>query len=106
MSLTERTPYTQSRHHFRHYRDEFIQLYQSIHRASLSPSPIILLLDQAVEAAISEYEQPIALALSAISALGFKNVTTPDLLRLLSNDETTVALKIMADVRAYFQGTR
>ena len=103
MAITERNPYTQGDHHFRPYRDDFLQLYRFIYRKSQSKSTIVPLLEKNAEQA-PEDQTKIALALSAIAALGMEEMAAHDLLRLLSNDETNTAIKIMADVRAYFQG--
>ncbi|KAJ6564725.1 hypothetical protein B0H19DRAFT_1068245 [Mycena capillaripes] len=44
-----------------------------------------------------------ALVLSGLAALGFNNVNADDLAQLLPPDRVDPALKIMSDVRAYFQ---
>ncbi len=42
--------------------------------------------------------------LSGLSAIGIHGVEGPDLAKLLPADSMEASLKIMADVRAYFQG--
>jgi hypothetical protein len=53
----------------------------------------------------SEFDRALEMVLSSLSRIGIHNVEPLDLAVLRASEDSDDALKIMADVRAYFQGT-
>lgn len=55
--------------------------------------------------AVDPFDQHVSRALSSLAALGFQGLTKSELLRLLPPGKEDPALDIMAEVRAYWQGS-
>ena len=91
----ERRPNTSNNHYFCDYRDKFFGFYKGLRQRDKNPNVI--------NHFASEPSEAEAKALSSLASLGF-TVSGPDLQRLLPSDEMEPALKIMAEIRAYFQG--
>lgn len=53
----------------------------------------------------TEFSRALATVMSNLRIIGFHDVTPLQLAALQASDDTDEALRIMANVRAYFQGT-
>lgn len=96
----EHDPWTQNDEYFFSCRDKFIKRYRMIYRASSGSQVAKLIYDTA-----NGKHYAINDAIAALANLGIHNLGRLDLAKLLPADEYDPALEIMAEVRAYFQGT-
>ncbi|KAL0061429.1 hypothetical protein AAF712_011723 [Marasmius tenuissimus] len=90
----ERRPNTSNNHYFSDYRDKFFAFYKGIRQQDKNTNVLNGCFPGSDEAKE---------ALSSLASLGFQSLGASDLTRLLPNDEMEPALRIMAEVRAYFQ---
>jgi hypothetical protein len=93
----EQEPFTMNEHYFMDYRSKFLGHYKGI-RLKAESSFIDKLQNE-------EYKLLLSKATSSLAALGFPNVDASTLPRLLPPDPMECAIEIMAEVRAYFQGS-
>uniref|UniRef100_A0A0W0FU61 P-loop containing nucleoside triphosphate hydrolase protein n=1 Tax=Moniliophthora roreri TaxID=221103 RepID=A0A0W0FU61_MONRR len=91
----EARPSTLNTHYFTDYRDKFLGFYKGQRMQELHPD---LMYDCLMDGASLKIQD----AVSVLTGLGI-DPKPVDLLRLLPPDEMEPALKIMAEVRAYFQ---
>lgn len=93
----EQEPFTMNEHYFMDYRSKFLGHYKGI-RLKAESSFIDKLQNE-------ENKQHLSRVTSSLAALGFSNVDPSTLPRLLPPDPMESAIEIMAEVRAYFQGS-
>ncbi|KAG7091490.1 hypothetical protein E1B28_010521 [Marasmius oreades] len=93
----ENRPCTSNMHYFADYRDKFFGFYKGLRQQDKNP--------ELFKDCLKNPKQSIYLreALASLTSLGFDSVKQSDLQKLLPGDEMDPALKIMAEVRAYFQ---
>ncbi|SJL13186.1 uncharacterized protein ARMOST_16625 [Armillaria ostoyae] len=90
----EAQPYTLNTHYLSDYTEKFLAHYKGARR------------QQDRETLMSTLENPsddVNMILSGLKNVGIHGVNGPDLVKLLPADHMEASLKIMADVRAYFQ---
>jgi hypothetical protein len=93
----EQEPFTMNEHYFMDYRSKFLGHYKGIRQKAESS-----FID---ELESEENKQLMSKVTSGLTALGFPNVDPSTLPRLLPPDPMESAIEIMAEVRAYFQGS-
>ena len=93
----EQEPFTMNEHYFMDYRSKFLGHYKGI-RIKAESSFIDKLESE-------ENKKIMGAVTSGLAALGFPNVDPSTLPRLLPPDPMESAIEIMAEVRAYFQGS-
>ncbi|KAL0573674.1 hypothetical protein V5O48_008286, partial [Marasmius crinis-equi] len=93
----ERRPSTSNTHYFANYRDKFFGFYKGLRQEDKSPG--------VMNECSSDPSGHVKAALSSLTLIGssFQSLAASDLQKLLPSDEMEPALKIMAEVRAYFQ---
>ncbi|KAF9258340.1 hypothetical protein L218DRAFT_1005081 [Marasmius fiardii PR-910] len=100
----EGRPLTSNTHYFSDYRDKFFGFYKRLRLEEKHPALMKSCVQKpplAFSFGTSDAYMPNAL--SALAQLGFTGLKPDDLQKLLPGDEMEPALKIMAEVRAYFQ---
>jgi hypothetical protein len=106
LSLEDR-PFSLNTHYLADYRDKFLAHYKGARDRDR---------DADLKTAIQAYTSPhtpattisstgIAKVLAGLAEIGMHSVKPEDLAKLIPPDAMEPALVIMADVRAYFQGT-
>jgi hypothetical protein len=95
----EQEPFTMNNHNFMDYRSKFLGYYKGTRQRSQST-----LMDK-LESNHHDARIAVSRVLTSIAELGIQNITAPSLLRLLPLDSMESAIEIMAEVRAYFQGS-
>jgi hypothetical protein len=93
----EQEPFTMNEHYFMDYRSKFLGHYKGIRQKAESS-----FIDKIQS---EENKQLVSRVTSTLAALGFSNVDPSTLPRLLPPDPMESAIEIMAEVRAYFQGS-
>jgi hypothetical protein len=111
LCLTEEKPYTQNEDYFFSYRSDLLARYRSIYRESCGQGAVASILQSynplSQGGIVYSQWQHVNTAISSLAALGIHGVMAGDLIKLLPGDGVAdSALEIMAEVRAYFQGTR
>jgi hypothetical protein len=99
----EKEPSTKSAHHFKDYRRNFFTFYKGIYNSGVNRD-FIERLQRRIRTS-SEFDRALEMVLSSLSRIGIHGVKPLDLAVLRASEDSDDALKIMADVRAYFQGT-
>ncbi|KAG7091489.1 hypothetical protein E1B28_010520 [Marasmius oreades] len=92
----EARPSTSNTHYFTDYRDKFLDFYHGLRQRDRNPQLIEMCLGNGQSLEVRN-------ALSQLAGLGISELKPKDLQRLLPRDEMEPALKIMAEIRAYFQ---
>lgn len=108
----EATPYTQNEHYFFDYREKLLLRYKAMHRRIKSQTGVVQSLQahdsgrqpQQYSSQQKQWEN-INNALAALATVGIPGVVAIDLIRLLPDGGMGPAFEIMAEVRAYFQGS-
>ncbi len=95
----EQEPFTMNNHYFMDYRSKFLGHYKGIRQKSRS-----ILVDK-LESNEKEAKLAVSRVISNLAELGLYNVDRSSLPRLLPPDPMEPAIEIMAEVRAYFQGS-
>ena len=95
----EREPFTMDIHSFMDYRSKFLGYYKGIRQRSSQGTFMDML-----ESNQQEDKFRVSRAISSVADLSL-SVTAPSLTRLLPLDSEESAIEIMAEVRAYFQGS-
>jgi hypothetical protein len=96
----EHEPFTMNEHYFRDYRSKFFTYYKGTRLRA--KSNFIRNLDSSDDEDITKAMND---ALSSLAKLGLQELNAPALANLLPLDPMEPAIGIMADVRAYFQGS-
>lgn len=96
----EKEPFTMNEHYFSDYRSKFLTFYRDARRSA--KSQFIRNLenrdDGDMMAAMSE-------AVTSLTRMGLEQANASILANVLPSDPMDPAIEIMADVRAYFQGS-
>jgi len=93
----EQEPFTLNEHYFMGYRSKYLGHYKGIRQ--MAESSFINTIQS------EESEHLVSKVISTLAALGLPNVDCSTLPRLLPPDPMESAIEIMAEVRAYFQGS-
>ena len=93
----EQEPFTMNEHYFMDYRSKFLGHYKGIRQKAESSFMEKLQSE--------ENKRVVNTVISYLAALGLSNVDPSTLPRLLPPDPMESAIEIMAEVRAYFQGS-
>jgi hypothetical protein len=101
----EREPFTENKHSFRDYRRKFLAYYKGLYHSNLNNYFIDRLRQSRYSS--SEFNSALNMIISNLAFIGIHNVNPLDLAVLKPSEPEDVedALRIMADVRGYFQGT-
>jgi hypothetical protein len=99
----EMEPSTQSTHYFKDYRRKFLSFYRGLYHQDSNDQFIERLKGHAYQSA--EFSRSLHRALLYLARIGFRDVNPLDLAALQTSEDSDEALRIMADVRAYFQGS-
>lgn len=110
--------YTQNEHYLEAYKAKFLGHYKQVRmKRPRSPSKIDLTIEEpapprpgspyhdAYRRRVSPRESPTDFALRALRDAGYVDIKATDLPKLLPSHGLDPAFDIMAEVRAYFQGT-
>ena len=106
-------PFTVNTHYLSDYKEKFLAHYKSS-REKYAQSNLINSIRSYksrgfsnAASKYSEYSEPIGIAkiLAGLAEVGLYGLNPEDLFKLLPSDGMEPALTIMADVRAYFQGS-
>ena len=100
-------PSTRNTNYFKEYRRKFLSFYSGLFHEDSNDHFTERV--QGVEGEIyqsspSEFSRALDSIMSNLPKIGFRNVNPLDLVALQTLEDSDDALKIMADVRAYFQG--
>ena len=111
----EQGPFTLDTYYLSEYKKRFISYYKScrpdksvqqlqekIDHYTQNPGLTLPTTTRGRDGGISD---PISKIMSGLAELGLNDVQPSDLARFIPHDEYEPALEIMAEVRAYFQGT-
>ena len=98
----EKKAFTENKHYFRDYRGKFLAFYKGLYH-SRSNDFFINRLQQCLHTS-SPLNSALDSIIANLHAIGFRDVTPLQLARLQPSEDAEDALKIMADVRGYFQG--
>jgi hypothetical protein len=105
----EARPFTLNTHYLADYRDKFISFYKAAREKETSGT---------ISTQIDDYSRArknysptreanptgISRVLLGLTELGLEGIKAKDICKLLPEDHMEPAIRIMADVRAYFQG--
>jgi hypothetical protein len=95
----EQEPFTMNEHYFMEYRSKFLGYYKGIRQKSRSN--FIVNLESDSEWARNSFNKVV----SGLAELDLHSVDRSVLPRLFPPDPMETAIEIMAEVRAYFQGS-
>ena len=104
----EEIPFTQNEEYFFNYRNKLLARYRTLLRESRGQFGLVQSLEgyQPTHNGYPDaFWNDINTILSKLVARGIHGVQASDLAKLLPSDSMDPALEIMAEVRAYFQGT-
>jgi hypothetical protein len=93
----EQEPFTMNEHYFMDYRSKFLGHYKGIRQKAENS-----FMDKLQS---KENKELVSRVTSTLATLGLPNVDPSTLPRLLPPDPMESAIEIMAEVRAYFQGS-
>src|SRR6266581_3468286 len=99
----EKEPSTKNDHYFKNYRRKFFAVYKGIFNSGSNGDFV-----QRVQRRIyqsPEFTQALGIIIANLPKIGFPDVKPLELTLLQASEDADDAIKIMADVRAYFQGT-
>jgi len=95
----EQEPFTMNDHYFMDYRSKFLGYYKGIRQKSQTT-----FIDN-LESDEREAKVAVSKVITNLAELGLRPVDRSSLPRLLPPDPMESAIEIMAEVRAYFQGS-
>ena len=98
----EMEPSTRNTNYFRDYHRKFLSFYKGLFHKDSNDDFVERVQGRMNQS--SEFTRALDAVVSNLPKLGFRNVTPLELGVLQTSEESENALKIMADVRAYFQG--
>ena len=98
----ETEPSTQNTHYFKDYRRKFLSFYRGRYHEDSNDQFIERLQGRVNQSA--EFSRALRRVISSLAEIGFRDVKPLDLAALQASEDSDDALRIMADVRAYFQG--
>jgi hypothetical protein len=99
----ELEPSTRNTHYFKDYRRKFLSFYRGLYHKDSNDLFIERLQGHLRQSA--EFSRALQLVISNLARIGFRDVKPLDLAALQASEDSDDALRIMADVRAYFQGS-
>ncbi|KAF8504661.1 P-loop containing nucleoside triphosphate hydrolase protein [Russula emetica] len=99
----EKEPSTRHTHYFKDYRRKFFAFYKGIYNSSSNSNFIERLRSTGYGYESSEFGDALEIVISNLRKIGFHNVQPLELAVLRASEDSDDAIKIMADVRAYFQ---
>ena len=105
----EDLPFTLNTHYLSDYQTKFMAAYKG-HRQQAIHGDLLALLNRALDGNGEDDEDgeetdaSVQTILSELVKLGIRKVDPVDLFKLLPADEMEPALRVMSEVRAYFQG--
>lgn len=109
----EAHPFTLNEHYLADYKDKFLSFYKAFRQSQRSPTLLAHINKYVIappqqDNPFGNTPQPTGIPkiLSGLSEVGITGVKPEDIPKLLPPDTMEPALTIMAEVRAYFQGTR
>ena len=102
IQLEREEPMTVNEDTLSDYKSKYLTAYRAMHRTHNKS------IDSNLQSFITggfDSHTYFSTAIANLSCMGFKNLTRQDLLRLLKPDGDEEAMEIMAECRAYYQGT-
>ena len=102
----ERRAFTLNTHYLAQYKTDFLTFYKSVRAKRGSHANLIQNLERPKEATDQEFTNVLNAVMANLSSLGFEGIKSEHLPKLLPTELKDDALEIMAEVRAYYQGTR
>jgi hypothetical protein len=99
----EREPSTENTHYFKDYRRKFLSFYKGLYNKNSNDSFIERLQGHIYRS--DDFTRALDSIIANLAIIGFYNVKPLQLAALQASEDSDDALRIMADVRAYFQGT-
>jgi len=102
IQLEREEPMTVNEDTLSDYKSKFLTYYRALHRTHNSGSNSVI---QSFINGAYDGSHHFNNAVSYLSQIGFPGLTRQDLLRLLKPDRDEEAMEIMAECRAYYQGT-
>jgi len=101
----ERRPFTTNESYFLDYKDKFLSYYRAARRPDNDLISRLAANRSEIQNNVADdFQRGLGRVLSGLPQIGINGVMASDLPRLLAPDPMEPALKIMASVRAYFQG--
>ncbi|KAI0250048.1 P-loop containing nucleoside triphosphate hydrolase protein [Lactifluus subvellereus] len=97
----ESEPSTQNKHYFKDYRRKFLAFYKGQYHKHSNDAFIDRLQGRKYQS--SQFNSALDSVIANLAKIGFRDVKPLELAALQSSEDADDALKIMADVRAYFQ---
>jgi hypothetical protein len=98
----EMEPSTRNTNYFKDYHRKFLSFYKGLFHEDSNDHFVERVQERINQS--SEFTRALDVIISNLPRIGFNNVTPLELGVLQASEESNDALKIMADVRAYFQG--
>jgi hypothetical protein len=99
----EEEPSTRNTNYFKDYRRKFLGFYTGLFHEDSNNCFVDRIEGRMGQS--TEFSNALGIIMSQLPKIGFRNVKHLELAALLqTSEDTDDALKIMADVRAYFQG--
>ena len=98
----EMEPSTRNTNYFKDYHRKFLSFYKGLFHEDSNDSFVERIQGRMNQS--SEFIRALDTIMSTLPKIGFNHVTPLELGVLQASEESNDALKIMADVRAYFQG--
>ncbi len=99
----EKEPSTENTHYFKDYRRKFLSFYKGLYNKDSNDKFIERLQGRIHQS--DEFTRALNSIIANLAKIGFYNVKPLQLAALQASEDSDDALRIMADVRAYFQGT-
>ena len=99
----EKEPSTENTHYFKDYRRKFLSFYKGLYNKDSNDKFIERLQGRIYQS--DEFTRALDSIIANLARIGFYNVKPLQLAALQASEDSDDALRIMADVRAYFQGT-
>jgi hypothetical protein len=96
----EKEPSTKNDHYFKNYRRKFFAVYKGIFNSGSNGDFV-----ERIRRRSPEFTQALGVIIANLPKIGFHDVKPLQLTLLQASEDADDAIKIMADVRAYFQGT-
>ena len=99
----EKEPSAPNTHYFKDYRRKFLSFYNGLYHSNSNDQFIERLQGRMYQS--SEFSRALESVMSNLRKIGFRNVKPLELAGLQASEDADDALRMMANVRAYFQGT-
>lgn len=99
----EKEPSTKNVHYFKDYRRNFFAVYKGVFNSGSNNNFLGRVQSRMYQSL--EFTQALGIIMENLPKIGFHEVKPLELSVLQASEDADDAIKIMADVRAYFQGT-